>query len=224
MLLFRIRFLISLFHIAFLNRLFIGFPLFLDFLFKLLNLDLRLTLLLSLILFFFLLFHILLLYSLLLLLLPLSLFLRPLLLSLILLILPLFLLLFLGLSCLRILGRLSFLLSLLLLLSIPLLLLLQILLLLLARKLVFDLLLTLVEGRIDLVLGQLLSFVLIFAFPVGELLELGYVETVHVVHVGVDSACEIEGRVESQVLVLGETWLTNFFAHADLDKFDVACP
>lgn len=203
--------------------------LFLDFLFKLFGLNLRLTLLLSLLFDFFLFLRLLLPFRLLLLL---GLLLLFLLLSVILLVFPLLLLVLLlvssfDCSCSSTLSRLSslsLLVPLLLLLGIPILLFLEVLLLLLAGELILDLLLTLVQGSVDLLRGQLLSFGFVFALSVSEFLELGNEETVHVMHVGVDSACKVEGRVESEVLVLGETWQANFLAHADLDQFNVACP
>lgn len=225
MLLLRIGLLISLFHILFLSRLNLGLFLFLDFLFKLFGLNLRLTLLLGLLFDFFLFLRLLLHFRLLL-----GLLLLFLLLSVILLVFLLVLFLVTSFDCScsstlsSCLSSLSLLVPLLLFLGISILLLLEVLLLLLAGLLVLDLLLTLVQGSVDLLRGQLLSFVLVFAVAVGEFLELGNEETVHVVHVRVDSASKVEGRVESEVLVLGETWQANFFAHADLDQFDVACP
>ena len=49
-----------------------------------------------------------------------------------------------------------------------------------------------------------------FLLTVGKFLELSNEEAVHVVRMGVDSASEVQGRVEPLRFVLGEAWLAHF--------------
>ena len=55
-------------------------------------------------------------------------------------------------------------------------------------------------------------------FAIGVLLELGNKESIHVVHVGVDTLAEFDTRVEALLLVVGEAWVAHL--EASLNQLD----
>jgi hypothetical protein len=71
-------------------------------------------------------------------------------------------------------------------------------------------------------LGLLVLILLKLAVAVREFLELSNEEAVHVVHMGVDPAGQVETGVESLFLVLGVTGLTDLIGDAELHKLHIA--